>query len=84
MMDVPADAVPMSGCPGLATATSQTPSRCPEYSLTNVQLKVGPLKLDTILLVCALNLWAVFSFWDDPLTAEIIKQMYFYILINDS
>lgn len=55
----------MSGCPGLAIETSQTPSLCPTYSFTKVQLNCGALKLDTILLVCAFNLCAVFNFCDD-------------------
>lgn len=48
---LPAEAVPISGCPGLATETSQTPSRCPENWRTKEHPIVGPLKLDTILLV---------------------------------
>lgn len=52
-----ADAVPMIGWPDLV-ATCQTPSLCPEYSLT-IELTIADccLKLDTILLVCALILW---------------------------
>lgn len=50
-MFTPAEAVPIRGWPGRATATSQIPSLCPENSRTREQLTVGPLKLLTILLV---------------------------------
>lgn len=63
--------MPIIGCPGLATETSHTPSLCPTYSLISPQLKWGALKLETILLVCAFNLWAVLSFCDDDVLAVI-------------
>lgn len=70
-VDPPAAAVPIMGCPARATATSHIPSLWPEYSRTREQLTVGPLKLDTILLVWAFSLCAVLIFWDpDPVTAE--------------
>lgn len=71
--NLPADAVPTNGTPGLATATSHTPSLWPFSSFTTLQHTVVVLKLDTILDVCAFNLCAVFSFCEEPAT-EIEKN----------
>lgn len=61
---IPAEQVPITGCPVRGNATSHRPSLCPPYSFTNWQLAAdGLLKLDTILLVCAFNFSAVLSFW---------------------
>lgn len=67
---LPADAVPIAGIPDRATDTSQIPSLWPTYSLKMPQLNWGALKLDTILLVWAFNLWAVLLFCDDELTKK--------------
>lgn len=56
MSYIPADAVPIRACPGLAEDTSQIPSLWPVNSLTSWQLYDGALKLETILLVCTLSL----------------------------
>lgn len=55
----------MRGCPGLAHDTSQIPSLCPENSLMREDVIMGPLKLDTILLVWAFNLVAALRRCDD-------------------
>lgn len=68
MFTLPADAVPKAGIPNLAIDTSQIPSLWPIYSLITAQLNCGALKLDTILLVWAFNLWAVLFFCEDVLT----------------
>jgi len=82
-LNLPAAAVPITGCPTRAAVTSHIPSLWPEYSRTKEQLTVGPLKLDTILLVWALSLCAVLIFWDPaPETAE--QQVYVFVCFISS
>jgi len=77
-LNPPAAAVPMTGCPTRAVVTSHIPSLWPEYARTKEQLTVGPLKLDTILLVWALSLCAVLIFWDPA--PETAKQQVHFVL----
>lgn len=73
---LPAEAVPITGTPGLATDTSHTPSLWPTYSLITPQVNWGALKLETILLVWAFNLCAVLLFCDEVLTTTNVTLIF--------